>query len=86
MVSKCANPVCSEPFRYLHEGRLFRMEVDPPFAARTEAAGWTDGKKPSRRLEFFWLCDSCASRMTLQSEPGRGVKVVHLARAQRAAS
>lgn len=23
MIAKCANPDCSNPFRYLHEGRLF---------------------------------------------------------------
>jgi hypothetical protein len=27
MVAKCANPPCSARFRYLGEGRLFRMEI-----------------------------------------------------------
>jgi hypothetical protein len=28
MVAKCANPACPAPFRYLSEGRLFRLEVE----------------------------------------------------------
>jgi len=27
MVAKCANPSCNAPFRYLSEGRLFRLET-----------------------------------------------------------
>jgi hypothetical protein len=27
MVAKCANPSCKLPFRYLSEGRLFRLET-----------------------------------------------------------
>ena len=27
MVAKCANPTCNVPFRYLSEGRLFRLET-----------------------------------------------------------
>ena len=26
-LAKCANPSCSHPFRYLHEGKLYRMEL-----------------------------------------------------------
>src|ERR1043165_7025326 len=28
MVTKCANPACSALFRYLHGGRLYRLEVE----------------------------------------------------------
>jgi hypothetical protein len=82
MVSKCANPKCQERFRYLHEGKLFRLDVNGVVAEhQTPEAG-----KTLRRLEFFWLCDSCAGRMTLRSEPGRGVTLVQFARVHRAAS
>jgi hypothetical protein len=27
MLSKCANPSCRASFRYLHEGKLFRIEL-----------------------------------------------------------
>ncbi len=28
MVAKCANPLCPARFRYLSQGKLFRLEVD----------------------------------------------------------
>jgi len=65
MVSKCANPDCAVPFRYLHQGRLFRFEsLGGPERRRTMTRD--DGeKKHIRRLEFFWLCEQCAPKMTL---------------------
>jgi len=29
MVSKCANPSCDNPFRYLREGKLFLVKAYP---------------------------------------------------------
>ncbi len=60
MLSKCANHDCAEIFRYLHLGKLFRIEVP----AATELAS-PHRKKPVLRTEFFWLCESCAAQMTL---------------------
>ena len=74
MVSKCANPRCSNLFRYLHEGKLFRMETEIESEGGSSSAYGTSGKKPRRHLEFFWLCDNCASTMTLTYEKGEGVK------------
>jgi len=34
----------------------------------------SDGKQ-MRRLEFYWLCQQCAPKMTLVSEKGIGVSV-----------
>lgn len=66
MLGKCSNPTCSAPFRYLRDGRLFRLEPDP--IARTS--------KPNR-LEYFWLCDSCSPRMSLRiSEAGKVLPVM----------
>jgi len=71
MLSKCANPSCTASFRYFHQGKLFRMEVetsDPDEAVLTHAG------KSVRRAEFFWLCDRCATQMTLEhSRSGRVV-------------
>jgi hypothetical protein len=82
MLSKCANSSCSSPFLYLHSGKLFRMDVavEPP-AHKKE-----DGKKPSRRVEFFWLCNACAARMTLSYKPGIGVVATPIKPAFRAAA
>ena len=69
MISKCANPKCNLVFRYLHEGRLFQFDMKPsdePSAGRLSVSK-TD--TTSRKLEYFWLCDACASRMTLVREP-----------------
>lgn len=53
MLSKCANPGCSQSFRYLGEGRLFQVE-------RSLAQ---DGGKPARKIEHYWLCDRCSRDM-----------------------
>ena len=51
MVSKCANPACSAPFLYLHDGRIF--------ANRAATAAGT------AVIERYWLCGTCAQSMTL---------------------
>ena len=69
VISKCANPECSASFRYLHEGKLFEFEVrlfDEPLIDHSTASHY---QKPSREIECFWLCDSCASTMTIVCEP-----------------
>jgi hypothetical protein len=67
MLGKCTNPSCSAPFRYLRDGRLFRLEADPGF--RTS--------KP-KKLEYFWLCDGCSPRMSLRISDGGNVLPVML--------
>jgi len=79
MVSKCANPGCPASFLYLHQGKLFRAEVEP---------GASEGLSPevSRahvRVEFHWLCEDCAVTLTLAYKRGSGVTVVPLARPPR---
>ena len=56
MLAKCANPSCSSVFRYLHEGKLFRLES-------VQSSRGLD-----RHSEWFWLCDRCAPIMTLKLE------------------
>ncbi len=57
MLSKCANPACPRLFLYLHEGKIFNIEVE------ADAQG--------RRLEHYWLCGNCARSMTVVYERGR---------------
>lgn len=74
MVSKCANPDCATAFRYFHTGRLYRVET--PVRSGGPEPGYENGvRKPGPHLEFYWLCDDCASRMTLAFEKGVGVSV-----------
>jgi len=58
MLGKCTNPSCTASFRYLQDGVLFRLEVDP-------ALRLPNPKQP----EYYWLCHSCASAMTLRLGP-----------------
>ena len=65
MISKCANPGCSARFLYLHTGKLFRFEREAK-----EDTGPLMGFDPALRkhstgVEFYWLCESCAKKMTL---------------------
>ena len=75
MVSKCANPECAAPFRYFHQGKLFRLETEAGFDRRRTLGVNDEMKKPRRRLEFYWLCENCAGKMTLVFEKGAGVSV-----------
>jgi hypothetical protein len=73
MLSKCANPECTAPFHYLREGKLFQID-SRAFAEPERAAE----KKPVQRIEYFWLCGSCAEKMTLGLDRGKGVITVPL--------
>jgi len=72
MVSTCANPECSVPFRHLKQGRL--IVIDP------RDQGHSHVPAPSSRLEYFWLCDLCAPRFCLAVEPGNRVRCVSRAK------
>jgi hypothetical protein len=76
VISKCANPKCSAVFRYLHEGKLFEFEVRSLDDLSLEARSVNGHAKPSQEVECFWLCDSCASTMTLVREPGTHAVVI----------
>ena len=68
MLSKCANPPCSASFRYFRQGKLFRVETEP--------SGMVPTAKASARSEFFWLCDDCASHLTLEYDRQTSVVIV----------
>jgi len=73
MLAKCANPRCSASFRYLHQGRLFVLDV-------SDNAGTGGPRRNERlaahRLRYFWLCDTCRRSMTVVTEQGWKVEVV----------
>ena len=73
MLSKCANPECSETLLYLHQGQIFRLAP----SANVEMAA---GTALSALLhERFWLCDSCSRQMTVVWD-GSQAKIVRLVR------
>jgi hypothetical protein len=53
MVAKCFNPSCTTAFRYLADGKLFRLENDVAL------------RESNFKTEYFWLCKSCSQTMTL---------------------
>ena len=67
MLTKCSNPFCSASFRILGDGKLFRFEIDP-----------LSPKSRSAPPEYFWLCGSCATAMTLRIGEGNGVVAIPL--------
>jgi hypothetical protein len=62
MVSKCANPDCSTPFRNLRTGKLIRVEYTAAATTVVRTQLEFGEPLPIRRAEFFWLCDDCSSR------------------------
>ena len=75
MLSKCANPDCSASFRYFHTGKLFRAEISTGFDRRRTLGEDENSEKVLRRLEFFWLCEACAARMTVIFDKESGIAV-----------
>jgi hypothetical protein len=73
VVSKCANPGCAATFRYFHQGKLFRLETEAGLERRRALGNDDEKKKPLRRIEFYWLCENCAQKMTIVFEKGVGV-------------
>ena len=59
MLTKCANPACDASFRYLRDGRVFKIER--PASGTPNIAD----KKQPHLVEHFWLCERCAAQMTL---------------------
>ena len=58
MLSKCANPECSEILRYLHQGKIFCLAPTP------EVQSVAGALHPAFE-EQFWLCERCSKEMTL---------------------
>jgi hypothetical protein len=77
MLSKCANPECTALFQYLRDGKLFQIDTS---AGNPQGAGpqLVNEPKPPHRVEYFWLCGSCSSNMTLAFQRGKGVVMVPL--------
>jgi len=74
VLNKCANPVCSAQFRFLHQGKLFEVEVQ--YAESLTSDGQTKSGNGKGHVERCWLCDECAARITLRFDARRGVVMV----------
>jgi hypothetical protein len=62
VLSKCASPACLSRLHYLRKGRIFKVET---------GGVRVDGKRaPTRRIEYFWLCERCVQTLTVVVENG----------------
>ena len=82
MIFKCANPNCCKPFLHLREGALFLFEKNysSESPVDTEGMGIRHHKEP-RRLENFWLCADCSSRLVVRMIHGKAEVVAQGGRA-----
>jgi len=76
MLSKCANPECSALFLYFRRGRLFRLETQGREDRRRHLGNEAGVAQPLRRIEFYWLCEDCAEKMTIAFDKVSGVSVL----------
>lgn len=68
MVSKCLNSCCSATFRYLGKGRLYCIDF-ADLSKRNVLAGKrtvTTIRSKAWPIEYFWLCERCATTMTIE--------------------
>ena len=79
MLSKCLNPQCSAIFRYLGEGRLFRIDYSESDRRRNAPAGGAPvlcAVEKRRPVEHFWLCAECASTMKVEVSEAGAIQLV----------
>ena len=75
MLQKCANPICTTPFRYLRNGKLFQVEID----RRGDIQISPVLRHGPIKMEYFWLCDECAATVTIRFDSTQGLVVAPLA-------
>jgi len=69
MVGRCANPQCRANFRYLHDGRIFAIDVP---AARFHHSGELPTVARPPCVQYFWLCGECLPYMTVEYDEASG--------------
>jgi len=67
LLSKCASPDCVATFRYLQQGKLFRLEKE-----RTK--DFLHSPEP----EYFWLCGNCSETASLRLDQDSKVMIVNI--------
>jgi len=61
MISRCLNPACGSPFRYLSEGRIFQVD---------RALLLSGSPVPERLVEHYWLCETCSRTLKVVVQNG----------------
>jgi hypothetical protein len=73
MVGTCANPACSARFRTLCSGKLFLVKT--PIDVDASAGKLPVFAPVPHRIQYFWLCNSCAKTMQVVYDKMRGISV-----------
>jgi hypothetical protein len=81
MLSRCANSQCGKPFLKLRDGKLFLVETERLTKPGESAAPpFVRARQKQRQVEYYWLCDDCATEWTLVYDRENGVALVALQR------
>jgi len=75
MLRKCANPACGCAFRKMSQGKLFLLEMDSLVSGSSRRE---NRRALAQRVEYYWLCDQCASVLTLSYTRELGMVAVPL--------
>jgi len=80
MLSKCLNSHCSAAFRYLGQGKLFRVDfADVGKKQSRKSRGLaTSVRSQSQPVEHFWLCENCAKTLTVELSDAGEIRLVSL--------
>jgi len=62
VLSKCLNPHCEAPFRYMRDGQVFHV-----LTATAEQAGENASRQT---VEHYWLCGRCSMSLKVVVENG----------------
>ncbi len=78
MLSKCLNSRCSATFQYLGRGRLFRVDFADVGrkCARSGKEVVASIRSKACPIEHFWLCENCATTMTVALSDGGEVHLI----------
>jgi hypothetical protein len=71
MVSKCANPKCSNVFHYFGQGTVFEIRSAAPQQLLINGEA-----RSGNIVEHFWICSTCSSTLTLAMNRQRKVLVI----------
>lgn len=74
VLDKCANPACWAQFRYLHQGKLFGVEIQYVESSSGNGHGKLVNGKGC--VERCWLCDLCAANVTLRFDRHLGLVMI----------
>jgi hypothetical protein len=80
MLSKCLNPNCSAILHHMGQGRLYRVNFTEAGrrSAPTGKVVAASIRSKSCPIEHFWLCENCATSMTIALSDAGEIHLVPL--------